>query len=358
LRLERYVLAQLAFAFFVAAAGILFIATPAMAVSAVHKLSGVGTLAVLSYLPLLLAGFVPYATPVALLLALVSTYGRLAADREWTAIQMAGISPWRMIRPALIVAGTVGGIAFMMNSEVLPRMKYEQKAYQIRALRDAVRNLSPGRTELRLGEFYLTASSREGDVFHDAYIQVPETEESPARNFLASTVSFTFDEERMHVALGEVQHVQRDQVNPFEMSSEEAVLSIPFESLVEGKDPGWSGARYQSSSDLLKTIATGELKPKDERHYRWEFHQRNAQAVSCLVFALLGASTGLLLRKGTRMAALAVAVGYALAYWLISLRLGKELSISGALPAALGAWTAVILTGTAGLILARKAFAR
>ena len=53
-----------------------------------------------------------------------------------------------------------------------------------------------------------------------------------------------------------------------------------------------------------------------------------------------------------------VAVGYALAYWLISLRLGKELSISGALPAALGAWTAVILTGTAGLILARKAFAR
>ena len=73
MRLERYVLGQLVFAFFVTAAGILFIATPAMAVSAVHKLSGVGTLAVLSYLPLLLAGFVPYATPVALLLALVST---------------------------------------------------------------------------------------------------------------------------------------------------------------------------------------------------------------------------------------------------------------------------------------------
>ena len=89
MRLERYVLAQLAFAFLVAAAGILFIAVPAMAVSAVHKLSGVGTLAVVSYLPLLLAGFIPYATPVALLLALVSTYGRLAADKEWTAIQMA-----------------------------------------------------------------------------------------------------------------------------------------------------------------------------------------------------------------------------------------------------------------------------
>jgi lipopolysaccharide export LptBFGC system permease protein LptF len=358
LRLERYVLGQLVFAFFVTAAGILFIATPAMAVSAVHKLSGVGTLAVLSYLPLLLAGFVPYATPVALLLALVSTYGRLAADREWTAIQMAGVSPWRMIGPAVVVASMVAAVAFMMNSEVLPRMKYEQKAYQIRALRDAVRNLSPGRTELRFGEFYLTASSRKGDVFGDAYIQVPATEDSPARNFLAGTVEFTFDEEQMHVSLSDVQHVQRDKENPFELSSEGAVLSIPFASLVEAKDPVWSGARYQSSSDLLSTLAHGELKPRDERHYRWEFHQRNAQAASCLVFALLGASTGLLLRKGTRMGALAVAVGYALAYWLIALRLGKELSISGALPAAIGAWSAVALTGSAGLILARKAFAR
>jgi len=358
LRLERYVLAQLAFAFLVAAAGILFIATPAMAVSAVHKLSGVGTLAVLSYLPLVLAGFVPYATPVSLLLALVSTYGRLAVDREWTAIQMAGVSPWRMIRPALLVAGTVGALALVMNAEVLPRMKYEQKAYQINALRDAVRNLSPGRTELSFGEFYLTARSREGDVFRDAFIQVPESEESPARNFLAGTVEFTFDFERMHVALGEVQHVQRDDEEPFELLSEETVLSIPFASLVDGKDPTWTSARYQRSSDLLAALEGGELKPKQERHYRWEFHQRIAQAASCLVFALLGASTGLLLRKGTRMAALAVAVGYALAYWLISLRVGKELAISGDVPAALGAWSAVIIMGVVGVVLTRKAFAR
>ena len=83
-----------------------------------------------------------------------------------------------------------------------------------------------------------------------------------------------------------------------------------------------------------------------------------AQAASCLVFALLGASTGLLLRRGTRMAALAVAVGYALAYWLIALRLGKELAISGDIPPALGGWSAVIVMGTVGVVLTRKAFSR
>ena len=358
MRLERYVLAQLAFAFLVAAAGILFIATPAMAVSAVHKLSGVGTLAVISYLPLLLAGFVPYATPVALLLALVSTYGRLAADREWTAIQMAGISPWRMIRPALLVAGSVGILALVMNAEVLPRMKYAQSAFQVGAVRDAVRNLSPGRTELSFGEFYLTARSRVGDVFHDAYIQVPESAEAPGRSFLAETVEFTFDHERMHVALRDVQHVQRDDESPYELLSEETVLSIPFASLVKEQSNSRTKARYQRSWEILKKLESGDLKPREERHYRWEFHQRIAQAASCLVFALLGASTGLLLRKGTRLAAFAVAIGYALAFWLIALRLGKELAIDGTVPAALGAWSAVILTGTAGMILTRRAFSR
>jgi lipopolysaccharide export LptBFGC system permease protein LptF len=329
-----------------------------MAVSAVHKLSGVGTLAVIAYLPLLLAGFVPYATPIALLLALVSTYGRLAADREWTAIQMAGVSPWRMIRPALLVAGTVGVLALIMNAEVLPRMKYKQSTYQIRALRDAVRNLSPGRTELSFGEFYLTARSRVGDVFHDAYIQVPESEEAPGRSFLAETVEFTFDQERMHVALRDVQHVQRDEESPYEMLSEETVLSIPFASLVKRQSPGRTKARYQRSWEIIEKLDRGDLEPRDARHFRWEFHQRIAQAASCLVFALLGASTGLLLRKGTRLAAFAVAIGYALVYWLIALRVGKELAIDGTVPAALGAWSAVILTGTAGLFLTKKAFSR
>ena len=58
------------------------------------------------------------------------------------------------------------------------------------------------------------------------------------------------------------------------------------------------------------------------------------------------------------MAALAVAVGYALAYWMISLRVGKELAISGDVPAELGAWSAVIITGTVGVILTRKAFSQ
>ena len=136
------------------------------------------------------------------------------------------------------------------------------------------------------------------------------------------------------------------------------MLSIPFAALVDGKDPTWTGARYQRSFELMDALEAGELSPRDARHYRWEFHQRIAQAASCLVFALLGASTGLLLRRGTRMAALAVAVGYALAYWLIALRLGKELAISGDIPPALGGWSAVIVMGTVGVVLTRKAFSR
>ena len=43
------------------------------------------------FMPLLLSEFVPYVLPVCFLLAVVSTYGRLEADGEWTAIQMSGM---------------------------------------------------------------------------------------------------------------------------------------------------------------------------------------------------------------------------------------------------------------------------
>jgi len=77
-----------------------------------------------------------------------------------------------------------------------------------------------------------------------------------------------------------------------------------------------------------------------------------------LVFLGLGASTGLLLRRGTQLAALAVAVGYALGYYMLSMRLGKELVRLGALPPAVGAWATVSLGAVCGVVLLHRAMKR
>ena len=85
---------------------------------------------------------------------------------------------------------------------------------------------------------------------------------------------------------------------------------------------------------------------------------RTFPSLPCLLIGPLRRRLGLLMRRGTQLGALAVAVGIALVYYLLSMRLGQQLATSNMLPPLLCAW-AVNTTGlVVGLVLCRKAFAQ
>src|SRR6185436_5495692 len=94
------------------------------------------------------------------------------------------------------------------------------------------------------------------------------------------------------------------------------------------------------SSEMLQSLARGELEADAEkkRVVVYELHNRCATSSTCLMFLLLGVPTGLLLRKGTQLSALATAVVYALLYYLLSMRLSKQLALGAYLSPAVGAW--------------------
>lgn len=352
MRLDRYLLSQLVATFAIAAAGMLFVALPGLAVGAVHKLPGVGTMVLLRYLPLATGVFVPYVVPVSFLLSVVSTYGRLAADREWLGIQMAGIHPLRMLLAPLVLGLFVGAGTYAMNAEILPGMKFEQKSFQVRAVRDSLRSLNPGRTELNFGDFYLAAGYRQGTIFHDVFMEIPPIDGQPPRTVLATTVEFRFTDDHMYVHVRDGVHVHdsvRARATP--------TFVVPFERLVD--EPGRSvGQRYLTSAQIRDRLAEADTDPKERGKLLYEWHWRVAGAATCLAFILLGVPTGILMRQGTRMAALAVAVGYAIAYWLLSLRLGKELHQAGILAPWLAAWGPVFVSALAGGVLCWRAFRR
>ena len=81
-------------------------------------------------------------------------------------------------------------------------------------------------------------------------------------------------------------------------------------------------------------------------------------AATFLVFLGLGAPTGLILRKGTQLGALAVSSGYALLYYVLNMRLAKDLGTLGSIPPAVAAWATTTLGLVVSLFLMRKAFRR
>ncbi len=347
MKLERYILRQLILAFVLAVGGMFFVALPGIAVAAVHKLSGVGLVVVLRFLPLLAAGLFPYVIPIGFLLSVVVTFGRLAADQEWTAILMTGLHPLRMILPGLVFGLLLATGTFAMLSHVIPYLKFKTRDYQISAVSDVVKNLSPGRTEIRLGEFYLASAFRDGDEFLDALIHFPGEE----HKIIAKRVRFSFSNNEMIVQLKDYQVVAPG----IKARAEEGIFAENLQDLVEGKERTYTNPRYKQSPTLYRLMNDPSLPASTRRDLAYEFHERFALASTIGMFLLLGMATGLLLRRGTQLGALAVAVGYALIYYILSMRVGHELTRAGTLAPWAGAWSTVIAGSLVGVFLLRKA---
>jgi lipopolysaccharide export LptBFGC system permease protein LptF len=351
LKLLNYIQRELLVDFVFAVGGMFVLCLPGIAVSAVHKLSGVPMSAILAIVPILFANLMPYMLPLGYLLAVVVTYGRLAAENEWTAILMAGIHPLRLVLPAVPLALILGAGSHYLVSETLPDLRRREKSATLSALRDTITNLSPGRTELHLGKFNLIAGYREGDEFLEAVIHIPARAGASAKTLAARRVRFGFEDNEMIVYLTQARAVH----GALDVSSERTVLRLNLDELQSDATRGFTSMRYQPSSELreqLKSVVTD-----DERAelIRFEIHQRGAIATTYLMFLVLGMPIGLLLRSGTRLGALSVAVGFALLYYVLSMRLGKQLAANHVLPPLLCAWAVNIAGFVAGLVLLRKA---
>ena len=65
--------------------------------------------------------------PMAFLLGVEATYGRLAAERELVAIRMAGIHPARLALPAVAIAAVLTLFTDFLLADVTPAWTYIQR---------------------------------------------------------------------------------------------------------------------------------------------------------------------------------------------------------------------------------------
>lgn len=340
-----YILRQLAVSTVFAVGALGFVVLPGIAVSAVHRLGGVSLQAVLSYIPLVGIELAPYLVSLGFLLGVVSTFGRLAADNEWVAIGMSGIHPFRTLVPGLLLAGVLGYGTHALLAEVSPVWKLEQGNFRSNALVEAFRNLAPGRSELDFGRFYLGAVSRDGDAFVDVQIHVPRDGEQENLVLVAERAELSFADDDLFLQLTGMRTVRRDEM----WAIAEPRVVVDLSQLVTRRSRDPTLAKHQTSHALRAALAEGELASERELSYRFELHRRLAVGATYLVFLLVGIPTGLWLRSGHQLAGMGMAAAYAFIYYILSLRLGSALALSGTLAPELAAWTTNLLGGAVGL---------
>src|SRR5213593_4278283 len=98
--------------------------------------------------------------PMAVLVAVLHVFTRLAADNEITALQASGVSVSRLVAPVLGGAACVALLSFAWNDQVLPRSNH-----QLRILQVDIQRKKPSFTlkeqvinEVVAGQFFLRAA--------------------------------------------------------------------------------------------------------------------------------------------------------------------------------------------------------
>ncbi|MDF1798798.1 MAG: LptF/LptG family permease [Planctomycetota bacterium] len=346
--LHLYILRQLLWAMVAAVGGITFVIFPAIAVSAVHKLGGVGMGAFANFLPLVAMDLMPYLVPMGFLLATVAVFGRLAADNEWTAIRMARRNPLTMLALPLALAMLLGAGTQRLQSDVRPEWKYKQKVYAKTMLRESFKELNPGRTELAFGDFYLNAARRpSADSFAEVLVYLPGQDDEEDRKIVADLATFRFQGEDLVVAFVN----QRIVLGPSDTSLGNVELRIPLADIFEDPHQDRDRAKYYTSSQIAAMLEEGGLDSNLARKFEYELHRRRLLSVSYVLFLLLGAPIGLYLRRGTQLAAMTTAVGIALVYHISTIRVGSTLAELESLPVGAAMWSTTVLGLGLGLVL-------
>ena len=68
--------------------------------------------------------------PMSVLVAVLYAFSRLAAENEVTALKASGVSPWRLVTPALVWGFIMSLLLLAFNDQVLPRSNFRLKTLQ------------------------------------------------------------------------------------------------------------------------------------------------------------------------------------------------------------------------------------
>jgi lipopolysaccharide export LptBFGC system permease protein LptF len=351
--IQLYVLRQLLVSIAFSVAGLAVIVLPTVAIQAVNKLGAISLGTVARYLPLVVAELVPYLLPMAFLLGVVATYGRLAAERELIAIKMAGIHPVRLALPAFLVALPLALGTDHLLAEISPELKYQQRSL----LRDAdvsrfLAGMS-GRNLLTFGKNVLKSESTEGSVRRNAELDM-ELEDGKHVKIIAAECRIEVEGDLLVVRMNDARLLTEDTFSYVAAPLYTWKLADIFPP--QKKDR--SKAKYQTSTDLSTALANPELAPAEGDEIRYEIQRRHALSATYLLFLLLGVPTGVVLRSSTQLGAFTGAVGYAFVYYVLAMRLGKVLAETGAVAPFVAAWATNGLFLVVGLVFFVRALFR
>jgi LPS export ABC transporter permease LptF len=306
----------------------------------------------------LLPRIVAVTLPMALLVGILTGFGRMSSDSEAIALRASGISMWRIFRPILLLAILCWATTLSLTTWIAPR-----NSARLRDLRGQLARKYPTTLELRPGVFfeppngnyllYVNDFPPGGKGIQMRGIMFVDTKDPdrPEVTFAESGSAVPYEAERqlqLTLTNSSRHSVSPDTPDRYEIfSSTHNTFAVPLP-IVDAAGP--PPVEELPTLELWEKIRGGTA----SRPEYVQFHQRIALPFACFAFALLAVPLGITTNRGGRSLGLVLSLLLMFVYYL-GFAGGTGTTRVETFPPVLGAWLPNAVFAVLGLFLMMRA---
>ncbi|HUA97589.1 MAG TPA: LPS export ABC transporter permease LptG [Terracidiphilus sp.] len=316
----------------------------------------IGLITVGDYLVNLTPSMLSQLAPLAVLIAVLVTFGVLNRNSEIVAMKATGISLYRLVIPIISIAAALAVTLFLFDQYYVPQANQRQEA-----LRNIIKG-RPAQTYLHPEQQWIFGERARGDPGRIFYYKFFD----PVRNEFADLSVFEFDPSTFQLTRrifaarvywdddSGSWRFQNGWVSDFsgaDLTGFREFRATAFPEIHE--DPAYFNvkedlqAQEMNFGQLRNYIHDLQQSGFDTMRLRVALWHKLAYPLVAVVMAVLAIPFALSMGRRGSIAAIAVAIGVALTYWVVDSLLGDMGSVNY-LPAVLAAWSSDVLFGLVG----------
>jgi LPS export ABC transporter permease LptG/LPS export ABC transporter permease LptF len=353
--LDRYILREIAVPFLIALLVFSFVLIIPFIIELAEQLiaKGVAWPIVLRLMGTLLPATLGLTIPMALLISILVAFGRLSGDREVVVLMACGVSPYRMLRPVLLLGVAATAVTFWVMVEAIPDANQTHREITLGVVADRAEG------QVRPREFF--------EDFPDTVLYVREVPATGGWQDVLAADTRTPAQPIIYVARRGRMLVNRD-AQTIEMVLEDGARHatnaaapsryemIRFDQLIVSLDPRSvfprtgpaRGEREMTITELRERVSELQGRNLPFHNPAMEIHKKFSIPVACLVFALLGVALGVSNRKDGKLASFVLGIAVIFVYYVVMFT-GQAMTKGGLMPPWLAMWLPNIALGAAGV---------
>ena len=319
--LRTYILREHAAPFFVTMGGL----TAVLLVGNIIRFTelviakGVSLFDILRLIIYLIPYMLSFTIPMACLIAMILAFGRLSSDYELIAMRAAGVAPFRLVFPMLIVGLVISGILFVVNDRLVPasHLAFRRQLKAI-GIKQPTAYLEAGTFIKAFPPYTIFVYQVEGQKL--SYVRIYEPQpEGPTRTIIADRGEF----ERLSDKRGVQLNLYDGTVDEWDPLRPGSFYKVTFTTYAMTLRSGQEDAERVSKK--LKELTFKELIAERVRLSEQgietlpvglELHRRIASSFAALVFVAFGLAFGLRLHHHERLITYVWVLGVFMCYYL------------------------------------------